>query len=129
MKRYHLGDDEAQLKIGVKYRDETRINRNTNRNFTAAAPFALTQVLGTFSDPNFYNALAKGFEIGPQANHGALIQFENQNPGMLKETTKPISDSLSNFNGGETVGVGVCHARRRPRAVPPEPRTARRAHR
>jgi TonB-dependent receptor len=104
LKRYHVGDDEAQLKIGVKYRDETRINQNTNRNFTAATPFDLTQVLGTFSDPNFYNALAKGFEIGPQANHGALIQFEDQNPGMLKETTKPISDSLSNFNGGEKVG-------------------------
>ena len=60
-------------------------------------------MLGTFSDPNFYQDLAKGFEIGPQANHGELIEFEDANPGMLKETTKPISDSLSNFNGGEKV--------------------------
>ncbi len=103
LKHYLLGGDDAQFKFGVKYRDESRDNANHNRNFTAATPFSLTQVLGTFSDPNFYNQLAKGFEIGPQANHGALIQYENQNPGMLKETTKPLSDSLSNFNGGEKV--------------------------
>lgn len=100
---YSLGSDAAQFKFGAKYRDETRDNANHNRSFTAATPFPLTTVLGNFSDPNFYNALAKGFDIGPQANQGALIQYENQNPGMLKETTKPISDSLSNFNGGEKV--------------------------
>jgi TonB-dependent receptor len=103
LKRYQLGGDDAQLKAGVKYRDESRDNINQNRSFTAATPFPLTQVLGSFSDPNFYQALAKGFEIGPQADHGALIRFEGANPGMLKETTKPISDSLSNFNGGEKV--------------------------
>jgi TonB-dependent receptor len=100
---YTLGGDGAQFKFGGKYRDESRDNASHSRNFTAATPFPLTAVLGTFSDPNFYQDLAKGFDIGPQANHGALIQYENQNPGMLKETTKPISDSLSNFNGGEKV--------------------------
>jgi TonB-dependent receptor len=103
LKRYALGGDAAQLKFGVKYRDETRDNANHNRSYTAATPFPLTQVLGTFSDPKFYQDLAKGYEIGPQADHGALIRFEDANPAMLKETTKPISDSLSNFNGGEKV--------------------------
>ena len=70
LKHYTLGSDAAQLKFGAKYRDESRDNVNLNRNFTAASPFPLTQVLGNFSDPNFYQDLAKGFEIGPQANHG-----------------------------------------------------------
>src|SRR5262249_52788851 len=87
LKRYSLGDDAAQLKFGVKYRDETRDNQNHNRSFTAATPFPLTQVLGTFSDSKFYQDLAKGYEIGPQADHGALIRFEGANPAMLKETT------------------------------------------
>jgi TonB-dependent receptor len=103
LEQYMAGSDASQFKFGAKYRDESRDNASHNRNFTAATPFPLTQVLGTFSDPNFYNQLAKGFEIGPQANHGELIQYENANPGLLKETTKPISDSLSNFNGGEKV--------------------------
>ncbi|MEP6494157.1 MAG: TonB-dependent receptor [bacterium] len=103
LKWYTLGGDEAQLKIGVKYRDESRDNINLNRNFTAAAPLSLTQVLGTFSDPKFYQQLAKGFEIGPQANHSELTAFESANPAMFKETTKPISDSLGNFTGGEKV--------------------------
>ncbi len=103
LKRYTLGQSEAQLKLGLKYRDESRDNVNLNRNFTAASPVSLSQVLGTFSDPNFYQDLAKGFEIGPQANHGLLKTFQATNASMFKETTKPISDSLSNFTGGEKV--------------------------
>jgi TonB-dependent receptor len=106
LKRYVLGGNDAQLKIGVKYRDESRDNVNLNRSFTAASPVSLTQVLGTFSDAKFYQDLAKGFEIGPQANHGMLQAFEAANPSMLRETTKPISDSLSNFTGGEKVASG-----------------------
>ncbi len=103
LKRYMLGTSDAQIKLGVKYRDESRDNVNLNRSFSAAAPLALSQVLGTFSDPNFYQALAAGYEIGPQANHNALRAFESANPAMFKETTKPITDSLSNFTGGEKV--------------------------
>jgi TonB-dependent receptor len=101
--RYSLGGHDAQLKIGGKYRDESRDNVNLNRSFTSASSVALTQVLGGFSDPEFYQALAMGYDIGPQANHDALRAFEAANPGMLKETTKPITDSLSNFTGGEKV--------------------------
>jgi TonB-dependent receptor len=103
LKRYTIGESDAQLKIGVKYRDESRDNVNLNRSFVAASPLSLTKVLGSFSDPNFYHDLAKGFEIGPQANHGMLTAFESANPSLFKETTKPISDSLSNFTGGEKV--------------------------
>lgn len=101
--RYTIAGDDAQLKLGVKYRDESRDNVNLNRSFSAAAPLALTQVLGTFSDPRFYQALAAGYEIGPQANHSTLRAFESANPSMFKETTKPLTDSLSNFTGGEKV--------------------------
>jgi len=100
---YSLGGDASQLKIGAKYRDESRDNVNLNRSFTSAGTLNLTQVLGGFSDPNFYHALATGYEIGPQANHDVLRAFEAANPGLFRETTKPISDSLSNFTGGENV--------------------------
>ncbi|MEP6730681.1 MAG: TonB-dependent receptor [bacterium] len=100
---YQLGGSAAQLKIGGKYRDESRDNVNLNRSFTSAGAVNLTQVLGNFSDPNFYQELAKGYEIGAQANHDVLRAFEAANGSMFKETTKPISDSLSNFSGGEKV--------------------------
>ena len=101
--RYSAVGHDAQLKIGAKYRDESRDNVNLNRSFTSAGNVSLTQVLGGFTDPDFYQALAKGYEIGPQANHDVLRAFEAANPGMFKETTKPITDSLSNFTGGEKV--------------------------
>jgi TonB-dependent receptor len=101
---YMLGSTEAQLKVGVKYRDESRDNLNLNRSYSAAGPVNLSQVLGSFSDTKFYQDLAQGFAIGPQANHETLRTFEASNPSMFKETTKPITDSLSNFTGGERVG-------------------------
>ncbi len=100
---YAIGGDATELKLGAKYRDESRDNVNLNRSFTRAGTLGLTQVLGGFADPNFYQALASGYEIGPQANHDVLRAFEAANPAMFKETTKPISDSLSNFSGGEKV--------------------------
>ncbi|MEP6999941.1 MAG: TonB-dependent receptor plug domain-containing protein [bacterium] len=103
--RYQLNGSDAQLKIGGKYRDESRDNVNLNRSFTKAGGINLTQVLGTFSDPDFFQQLASGFAIGPQANHDALRAYEAANPSLWKETTKPISDSLSNFNGGEKVAA------------------------
>ncbi|MDB4875714.1 MAG: hypothetical protein JWM41_2160 [Gemmatimonadetes bacterium] len=102
---YVMGGSEAQLKIGAKYRDESRDNVNLNRSFVANGNLPLTQVLGSFTDANFYQDLAKGYDIGPQANHSTLRAFESANPSMFKETTKPLSDSLSNFTGGEKVAA------------------------
>jgi TonB-dependent receptor len=102
---YDFAGSDAQLKVGVKYRDESRDNVNLNRSITAAGPLPLTQVLGGFSDLHFYQDLASGYEIGPQANHTQLRAFEKANPSLFTETTKPISDSLSNFTGGEKVAA------------------------
>lgn len=100
-----VGGTDGQFKVGAKYRDESRDNVNLNRNFTAVGDTPLTQVIGGFSDPSFYTALASGYEIGPQANHSVLRAYETNNPTMWRETTKPISDSLGNFTGGERVAA------------------------
>ncbi len=102
--RYAIGSESSQFKMGIKYRDESRDNINLNRAFSViGTPTTLTAQLGSFSDPDFYSALAPGFAIGPQANHVGLSSFENANSASFRETTKSISDSLNNFNGGEKV--------------------------
>ena len=102
--RYTLGEIPSRFKVGVKYRDETRDNINRNRSYSAiGTPTTLSGQLGSFTDPNFYTSLAPGFVLGPEANHSGLTAFENANPSLFKETTKPITDSLSNFGGGEKV--------------------------
>ncbi|MEP6780969.1 MAG: TonB-dependent receptor [Gemmatimonadaceae bacterium] len=102
--RYALGNNTSQFKVGAKYRDESRDNINYNRGFAATGtPVMLAALVGSYSDPKFYNALASGFVMGPEADHGRVTAFEYANPSMFKETTKPISDSLNNFSGGEKV--------------------------
>lgn len=102
--RYALGNSASQFKVGAKYRDESRDNVNVNRSYAATGtPVMLTSLLGGYSDPNFYNALASGFVMGPEADHSKVTAFEYANPSIFKETTKPISDSLNNFSGGEKV--------------------------
>ena len=104
--RYAIGSAESRLKVGVKYRDETRDNVNFNRSFAAnGTPTTLAQQLGTYSDPNFYSAFAPGFVMGPQANHAGVTNYAYANPSLFTEKTKPLSDSLSNFNGGEKVAA------------------------
>lgn len=103
--RYTLADHGASLKIGAKYRDEDRDNVNLNTSFNATGTVLLSSILGSFSDPNYYKDLAPGFAIGPQANHPALTNFENANPGLFANATNPVKDSLGNFTGGEKVGA------------------------
>ena len=102
--RYAIGSSASQLKLGAKYRDESRDNGNFNRSFSATGtPVMLATLVGSYSDPDFYKSLASGFVMGPEADHAKVTAFEYANPALFKETTKPISDSLSNFSGGEKV--------------------------
>jgi TonB-dependent receptor len=102
--RYALGSNASQFKVGVKYRDESRDNVNFNRGYSAiGTPVMLASLVGSYSDPNFYNALARGFVMGPEADHSKVTAFEYANASLFKETTNPISDSLNNFSGGEKV--------------------------
>jgi TonB-dependent receptor len=101
--RYMLAGHGAALKIGAKYRDEDRDNVSLNTSYAATGNVLLSSVVGPFSDPNYYKDLAPGYAMGPQADHPALTAFENANPNLFKSTTKPVSDSLANFTGGEKV--------------------------
>ena len=65
----------AQLKVGIKFRDEQRDNVNLNRSYAATSPIMLSQLAGGFTDPSFYSELAPGYHMGPQPNHGATFYF------------------------------------------------------
>ncbi len=103
LKRYTMNGSFGQFKYGVKYRDESRDNVNLNQNFAAIGNVPLSGLVGGFSDPKYYSALAPGFSMGPQPNHTAVLAFEAANRALFKETTKAISDSLASFTGGEKV--------------------------
>ena len=53
---FAVGNSASQFQVGAKYRDESRDNINRNRAYSATgAPVNLSTLLGSFSDPKFYN--------------------------------------------------------------------------
>ena len=101
--RYMVGSAFGQIKYGVKYRDESRDNVNLNRSFKGNSSVLLSTLAGGFSDPKFYTAFAPGYQVGVQPDHDAVKAFEAAHPSLFVESTKPFTDSLANFTGGEKV--------------------------
>jgi hypothetical protein len=77
-----LGDSSA-LKIGAKYRDETKSYVNGNVTYVPTSPVLLSAVVSGFSDPSFYHSLHNGFDMGPVPSNDAAAAIENANAGPL----------------------------------------------
>jgi TonB-dependent receptor len=102
--RYFAGSSAGSLKLGLKYRDEEKSFVNNNATLSATSPFLLSQVLGPFSDPKYYQAIQSGFEMGPQPDNSATTAWENANQSAFANTTNAIKNQLASFSGGEKVG-------------------------
>lgn len=102
---WHTSGDAwaAALKFGAKVRDERKDYVSRRGFWTTNTPLALTQVLGSFSDPNFYRNVSSVFSIGPQANEPAARAYENANAGMFRNLSDSVSNALASFNGSERV--------------------------
>jgi TonB-dependent receptor len=101
--RYGSGGNPSTLKVGVKYRDEAKRYDDHNVTFVPTASVMLSQLLGTFSDPSYYQSRQSGFAMGPQPDNAATTAFENANTAMFASTTSEIKNALASFSGGERV--------------------------
>ena len=102
---YAFGENQSQLKIGVRYRDERKdfTNQQLTFKYTGGSAFTLQQVTDEFTDPNFYRRLASGYSIAPVINVSSIAAFESANPAAFKQTRDPAKDSLGSFYGGEKI--------------------------
>jgi TonB-dependent receptor len=105
-RRYSTGDRASSLQFGVKYRDEQKEYVNHNSAYAPTSSFLLSQVLGGFSDPDFYHSLAGGYVMGPQPDNDAARAIENANAASFKNTSSAVKNALASYSGGEKIAAG-----------------------
>jgi TonB-dependent receptor len=103
---YQWGDHTGGFKFGVRVRDETKDFTNQSQSFQATGTLPLTQVLGTFQDPNFYTRFTNAFVLGPVPDNGASVAWENAHPGAFTNTTDTVGNALASFSGTERIYAG-----------------------
>jgi TonB-dependent receptor len=103
--RYLAGSNAGSFKVGAKFRREDKSFVSANTSFSSTSPFLLSQVLGDFSDPAYYQTIASGFLMGPQPNNAATTAWENANPAAFADNTNAVKNALASFSGAENVGA------------------------
>jgi TonB-dependent receptor len=103
-----MGSQLGALKVGVRFRDETKHYVQTDRQFadSATGPYFLSQAVTGFSDPNFYSHLQPGFPLGPLPDYGTSTAFENANPSAFANNTDTVGNALASFSGKERIFAG-----------------------
>ncbi|HXI34844.1 MAG TPA: carboxypeptidase regulatory-like domain-containing protein, partial [Gemmatimonadales bacterium] len=104
--RYRLGQHDAALKLGFKLRDEHRNFTDRSGKFATDSTVLLTPLVGSFSDPDYYSAVASGFQLGPVPDANATSGWESAHLGYFIDKTDSVGNALSSFGGGERVYAG-----------------------
>jgi TonB-dependent receptor len=106
---YSWGTEPAGVKFGLRLRDEAKHFTSRQQRFGATGnlPLPLTQVLGAFSDPNYYSALSTTFEpFGTVPDNDATTSWEDTHPTAFANQTDTVGDALASFSGSERVLAG-----------------------
>ena len=98
---YSAGTIGSELRFGGKVRDEHKDFSSRQRAFSSSTDLMLAQVLGSFSDPNYYRTLSSAYTIGPMASLEAANGYENSHP--YQDVSNTARNALSSFNGGERI--------------------------
>jgi TonB-dependent receptor len=111
-RRYNLHSHFGTFEVGLKIRDSST-NQNQNDmfyNFNSGNPIALSSVLGTYTNPSYYD---HSFQIGtlaygPTSNYDKIIQSINGNLGQFQfdPVTSATRSASAFFNADERVYAG-----------------------
>ena len=101
---YIVGSNGSTLRFGGKIRDERKDFVNRQRSFSSSTDLVLSQVLGSFSDPDYYKTLSSAYTIGPTPSLDATNNYENTH--TFDDKTNTAKDALASFNGSERIYAG-----------------------
>lgn len=101
---HRLGDQDGELKFGLKVRDEHKRNQNDDRFFaaTGAPGLTLSQVLDPIRDPNYYKGQ---YSLGPVPSLSGVMSFLAANPAAIADDPNQDHqrDDPNNFTASERV--------------------------
>jgi len=103
-RRYSVHSHYGTFEAGFKIRDSHTTQKETDLNYSpsGASPFTLAQVLGTYTNPTYYDKafLFNGQAYGPTSDYLKIIQQADANIGGSNPalTENLISDELTSAN-------------------------------
>ena len=105
-RRYTLGGHSSLFEIGLKIRDShsTQTEDDTFFNATGNNPFTLSSVLGTYTNPTYYEGsfAVNGMAYGPASDYGKIVQaivgslgtqFTQDVPSSLRRSLSAFYDA------------------------------------
>ncbi len=102
---YHLGSHASTVQFGGQFRNEHKGQDAYSPEYDSNNGTALTQYLGTFTNPHFYGGT---YHLGPVSNFSLITGDLAANPAnfTLDEGTTHLQSDPSNYNLQERVGAG-----------------------
>jgi TonB-dependent receptor len=102
---YHLGTHASTIEFGGQFRNEHKGQDAYSPEYDSNNGTAMTQYLGTFTNPHFYGG---SYHLGPVTNFASITGDLATNSGdyTLDEGTSHLQSDASNYNLQERVSSG-----------------------
>jgi TonB-dependent receptor len=105
-RRYTAGSHLGTFEMGFLLRNSHKDNV-VNDPYYDAPPntYALNQVLGTFTDPNYYD---RSYQLGPLSNYDNIVSLISSNLSTftLNPNDTHLNDDGADYNGTERIYAG-----------------------
>jgi TonB-dependent receptor len=105
-KRYSVNDHYGTFEIGLKIRNAHKTQNENDQIYVPTGTFLLSQTLGSFSNPTYYDA---AYKVGPLSDYGKIQQLvaSNLSTGFTLDQNSSILRSLpADFDANERIYAG-----------------------
>ena len=104
-RRYSVSDHYGTFEMGIKIRNAHKVQNETDRIYNATGNFPLSQLLGSFGNPSYYDG---AYKIGPLSSYGKINQlFVNTGTGFALDQNASILNSVpADFDANERIYAG-----------------------
>jgi len=104
-RRYTAGSHLGTFELGFKLRNSKKNNLSDNPYYKPTATLKLSQVLGTFTNPNYYD---KSYPLGPLSNYDKIVSliYANNSAFPFDSDTTHLNNDAADYDGTERVTAG-----------------------
>ena len=104
-RRYAVGSHLGTFEMGFKLRNSDKTNFSNNPYYNPQSNFALSQVLGPYTNPNYYD---HSYQLGPLSNYNKIISLINSNFSAFTfdSATTHLNNDGSDYDGTERIYAG-----------------------
>ena len=104
-RRYAVGSHLGTFEMGFKLRNSDKTNFSNNPYYNPQSNFALSQVLGPYTNPNYYD---HSYQLGPLSNYDKIVSLINSNftAFTFDSAATHLNNDGSDYDGTERIYAG-----------------------